>query len=232
MSTVSELVSFVRDVMELDEADLSTSLIKQYMKDGYNRIISLERRWPFFEVSATLNAVSEQRDYPISSIGAGNFREVISILDTSTVGNRLSIISMDDAEGVWHGAFDQPARPLFFAEWGDVLKLYPKPNMSYALSVRGYRKPTYTWINDSALQIDCDERLHDAIAYYAIAQAYKRQEDTEMHAQYKQSFDEAVGLARKDIMRPPSHRPMIVARGVVRPSDKFWLESLGRTLGQ
>ena len=49
---------------------------------------------------------------------------------------------------------------------------------------------------------------------------------------YKQSFDEAVGLARKELMRPPSHQPVVMSRGTVRPSEKYWLESLGRTLGQ
>lgn len=232
MTTTAELITFVRDVMDLDEADLPTSLIRQYMRDGFNRIIALERRWPFLEVSTTLNTVAGQRDYPIASIGSGNFREVTSLLDTSVSGNRLAIISLDDAEATWHGSFDVPARPLFYAEWAETIKLYPRPDTTYAVSVRGYRKPSYTWFTDTSLPPDCDERLHDAIAYYAIAQAYKRQEDSEMHNMYKQSFEEAVGIVRKELMRPPSHRPMIMSRGSVRPSEKYWLESLGRTLGQ
>jgi len=232
MSTTAELIAFVRDVTDLDEADLPASLIRQYMKDGFNRIINLERRWPFYEVTYTLNTVASQRDYVISTIGAGDLREVISVLDNSTSGNRLAIISMDEAERVWHGSFDTPTRPLFYAEWSETLKLYPKPDTVYPLIIRGYRKPTYAWVSNTLLSPDCDDRLHDAIAYYAIAQSYKRQEDSEMHNMYKQSFDEAVGLARRELMRPPSHRPMIMSRGTVRPSEKYWLESLGRTLGQ
>lgn len=232
MSTTAELIAFVRDVTDLDEADLPSSLLRSYMRDGFNRILNLERRWPWLETTATLNTVASQRDYPVSSIGAGNFREVTSIVDTTTSGNRLSIVSIDDAEATWHGTFDVPSRPLLYSEWSETVKLYPKPDTVYALSIRGYRKPSYTWVTDTALSPDCDDRLHDAIAYYAISQAYKRQEDTEMSQLYKQSFDEAVGLAHKEIMRPPSHRPMIMSRGSVRPSEKYWLESLGRTLGQ
>jgi hypothetical protein len=88
------------------------------------------------------------------------------------------------------------------------------------------------WTTDTTKEPDLDYRLHTALAYYAISQAYKRQEDSEMTGQYKQSFDEAVQLAKIEIMRPPSHRPMIMSRGYVRPSSKYWLESMGRTLGQ
>lgn len=232
MSTTAELINFVRDVMDLDDADLPSSLIRQYMRDGFNRIINLERRWPFLEASATLNTVAGQRDYPISSIGNGDFREITSLLDTSVSGNRLAIISLDDAEATWHGSFDTPTRPLFYAEWAETIKLYPRPDNVYPISVRGYRKPSYAWFTDTSLSPDCDERFHDAIAYYAIAQAYQRQEDSELYNMYKRSFDEAVAIARKELMRPPSHRPMIMSRGSVRPSEKYWLESLGRTLGQ
>ena len=238
MSTTLELITFVRDITDLDDADLPTSLIRQYMKDGFNRVINLERRWPFLETTATLNTVPGQRDYDLSSIitpttvnGEGDLREITSILDDSTVGNRLSIITVDEAENIWHGSFDTATRPLFFAEWSDTIKLYPKPDAVYPLVIRGYRKPHYRWVTDTSLRVDCDDRLHDAIAYYAVSQAYKRQEDNEMARAYKDSFDEAVGIARKELMRGPSHRTMVLSRGTVRPSQKYWLESLGRNLG-
>lgn len=232
MSTTAELTQFVWDVMDLEEVDLPAALVRQFMRDGFDRIINLERRWPFYEESYTLNTTASQRDYPISSIGAGDLREVVSILDNSSAGNRLTITSIDDAEALWHGSFDVPTRPLFYTVWSDTIKLYPKPDAVYPLSVRGYRKPSYTWVTDTSLEPDLDYRFHTALAYYAISQAYKRQEDSEMTNQYKQSFDEAVQLAKLELMRPPSHRPMIMSRGYVRPSSKYWLESMGRTLGQ
>jgi hypothetical protein len=183
------------------------------------------------ETTATLNTVASQRDYAMSSIGDGDIREITSIVDNSASGNRLQLVSLDDAEATWHGAFDTPSRPLLFAEWSDSIKLYPRPDAVYPLTIRGYRKASYSWTTDTTQQIDCDERLHDAIAYYAVSQVYKRQEDNEMASSYKSSFDEAVTLARKELMRPPAYRQMILARGVVRPSEKYWLESLGRNLG-
>lgn len=232
MATTAEIRQLVWDIMDLEAVDLPGSLVVQYLRDGFDRIINLERRWPFYETTYTLSTTAGQRDYAISSIGSGDLREVVSILDNSSAGNRLNIVSLDEAEAVWHGAFDTPTRPLLYAEWGEVIKLYPKPDTVYPLTIRGYRKPSYTWTTDTTLSPDCDSRFHTALAYYAISQAYKRQEDNEMAQMYKQSFDEAVSLAKQDIMRPPSHRPMILSRGAVRPSSKYWLESMGRTLGQ
>ena len=238
MATTNDLIAFVREITDLDQADLPSDLIVAYMKDGFQRIVNLERRWPFLETTATLNTVASQRDYPLSSIltptsvgGVGDLREITSILDNSSSGNRLQLVSLDDAEATWHGAFDTPSRPLLFAEWNNSIKLYPKPDIVYPLIIRGYRKASYEWTTQRDTEVDCDERLHNAIAYYAVSQVYKRQEDNEMASSYKSSFDEAVTLARKELMRAPAYRQMILARGVVRPSEKYWLESLGRNLG-
>lgn len=231
MSTTAELVSFVRDITDLDEVDLPTSLVISYMRDGFDRIVNLERRWPFYETTYILDTVGLQRDYALNGIDSGDLREVTSIVDESSLGNRLRFISVDDAEAIWNGNFDSPSRPLYYGEWGETIKLYPKPDAAYRLTVRGYRKPSYTWTTNTTLQVDVDERLHTAIAYYAVSQAYKRQEDVEMTSAYKQSFDEAVSLARKDLMRSPSGRPMVFSGGTPRPSGRYWLQSLGRTLG-
>lgn len=232
MSTVNELIALVRDITDLDEADLPTPLVKSFIRDGYDRMINLERRWPFFESSTTFDTVAEQRDYALSDIGGGTFREITSLVDTSMAGNRLRLTAIEDAERVWNASLDTSSRPLYFVEWANSIKLYPKPDTVYPISVRGYRKPTYEWLNDSNLQVDCDDRLHTALAYYAISQAYKRQEDNEMSTVYKQSYEEAVMLARKDLMRTPAARPVVLSGGGPAFNERYWLQQLGRSLGQ
>jgi hypothetical protein len=227
----SEIVGVVREVLDLDEVDLPLSLIRTYLRDGFDRIVNLERRWPFYETTHLLQTVESEREYPIESIGSGNLAEVVSVLDTSTSGNRLTLTSTDYAEAVWNGSFDTPSRPLYFTEWGNVISLYPKPDRVYPLKIRGYRKPTYAWVNDLDLEPDVDYRFHTAIAYYAISQAYKRQEDVDMSNLYERSFAEAVGVARKEVMRPSSHRNMVLSKGSARFNEKYWLESISRNLG-
>ena len=230
MSTTAELTQLVRDITDLDEADLPSALIRTYLRDGFDRFINLERRWPWLETSATLSTVASQRSYAVSAIGAGDFREIISVTDTSLAGNRLHLIPIEDAERIYNGSLDTPSRPLYYLEWAGNIQLYPKPDTVYPLSIRGYRKPSYTWTTNTALEPDCDERLHLALAYYAIAQAYKRQEDSELTAMHKQSYDEAVAIARKELMRPSSNRPMVMSRGAHYLTMRGWLQELGKTL--
>lgn len=232
MSTSTELVALVRDIIDLQEDDLPTSLVRTFLRDGYDRVINLERRWPFFQTTYTFNTVANTRDYAITGIGSGDLREATSLVDTSTAGNRLKLISPDEAEAVWVGGLDTAGRPLFFTFWGGNVSLYPKPDTVYPMKVRGYRKPSYTWVNDGVSQVDCDERLHTALAYYALSKAYERQEDPEMSAVYKRTFEEAVGLARVEIMRSSAHRPTILSGGRPYPSMNRWLQDIGRTLGQ
>lgn len=232
MSTTAELTQLVRDITDLDEADLPSALIRTFMRDGFDRILNLERRWPWLEASTTLSTVASQRDYLMSTIASNTLREITSITDTSLAGNRLQLIPLEDAERIYNGALDTAARPIYFAEWADTIKLYPKPDTVYPLAIRGYRKPTYTWLSNTALEPDCDDRLHTAIAYYAISQSYKRQEDNELAQIYKQSYDEAVALARKEIMRVSSNRPMVMSRGSAPMNWRYYMQQLGRTLGQ
>ena len=230
MSTSTQLVDLVRSIIDLDEGDLPISLVRTYLRDGYDRVINLERTWPFLETSTSFNTVVGQREYPISGIGAGNFREITSMVDTSISGNRLRMIALEDAERIWSGSLDTAARPMYFVEWNNTQFLYPKPDAVYTINVRGYRKQTYDWVNDGNIEVDCDDRLHTALAYYALSRAYQRQEDNEMATIYKQSFDEAVTLARKEIMRITSHRPAILSGGFPYVSYDRWTQNLGRTL--
>lgn len=201
-----------RTITELDVADVADSTIDLYAKDGYDRIIALERRWPFFESSTTLSTVAGQRDYPISAIGSGDLREVVSLLVGST-GTRLKLISYDQGEEAFlAGMADQSGEPRYWSVWGSSIQLWPKPDAVYQVTVRGYRKPN-GWHESDALEIDCDERFHRALIYYTVAQLYQLQEDAEMARFYRQTFDEVVRLVQSDIMRVPSHSPLVLSGG-------------------
>ena len=108
---LTQIRSKIREIVDLDTQDVSDTLLNMYIKDGFDRIIALERRWPFYQKTFTLSTVPGERSYAINTIGDGNLREITSIVDTSTVGNRLEYISYDDAEAVWVGSYDQVQRP-------------------------------------------------------------------------------------------------------------------------
>jgi len=48
---------------------------------------------------------------------------------------------------------------------------------------------------------------------------------------YLKSFEEGVAMARRDLMKTPSARPLIVSGGRQYPTMRRWLQTLGATLG-
>lgn len=218
---LSDIREKVRAITDLDTTDLPNTLLDMYAKDGFERMIALERRWPFYQKSYSLSTVANQREYAVSSIGTGDVQEITSVVDTTNGGQRLTLIAHEDAEAVWNGSSDLTGRPLHFSLWEGNLHLWPKPNAVYALSLRGFRK-SVDWTTNTTTQIDADSRLHQAIVYYVVAQAYQLQEDIELATFYRNSFDEAVRLVASDIMRPSSHRPLILSGSRFHETQDGW----------
>jgi hypothetical protein len=205
-----DIRGFARSITDLDALDISDALLNMYIKDGYDRVIAMERSWPFFEDSATLNAVANTQTYALSGINSGQFREISSLLDTGR-NLRLQYISHDEAEGSNRG-FTITTRPLYFSFWEQSLYLWPRPSENVTYTVRGYRVPT-NWTANDTTECDMDERLHQSLVYYAASKMYEYQEDPDMAAVYEKQFRESVAMARDDIMRIPVNSPMMLSVG-------------------
>jgi hypothetical protein len=215
---------------DLDEVDLPNSIIDQFAREGFQRIYSLERRWPWLQQSYAFNTVVNQREYTISTIG--DIREIISVIDSSTSGARLTLIPYDNAEEIWLGNTDVPSRPYFYSFWNKKLQLWAKPDAVYPMVVRAYRNPVYTWLTNNEEIIDLDEWFHALLPYFVLARVYQRQEDAQLSQMYMNSFEEGVGLARRDLMKASSAQPVIMSAGRQYPTMRRWLQTLGATLGQ
>ena len=228
--TLAQLRSQVRSMADLDEVDLPDSLIDQYAREGFQRIYALERKWPYLEGTYTFTTVANQREYPIASIG--DIREIISVVDTSASGERFTLISPAEAEEIWLGNTDTPGRPYFFSFWDKKIYLWPKPDSAYPITLRAYRNPVYTWLSNTAQNIDLDEWFHQILPYFILGRVYQRQEDAELSAMHMRSFEEGVALARRDLMRGSSAQPVVMSGGRRYPTMRRWLQTLGGTLGQ
>ena len=226
--TLTTLRSQVRDMADLDETDLSNAVIDQFAREGFQRIYALERRWPILQETYTFNTVANQREYTISTIG--DIREIISVVDTSTQGARLTLIDYNDAEQIWLGNLDVASRPYFYSFWDKKLQLWAKPDIVYPMTVRAFRNPVYTWLTDITENIDLDEFFHAILPYFVLARVYQRQEDSDLANMYLKSFEEGVGIARRDLMKASSAQPVIMSGGRQYPTMKRWLQTLGRTL--
>lgn len=229
--TATVLRQTVRDIVDLDADDLPDGLLNLFIRDGYYRILDVEKRWTWLETSFTFNTVQGQRAYTIANFTADPISQVASIVDNSDIGTRLDMIGYDMGEATWNGTTDTNGDPLFYAVWNGQIHLFPKPDNARTLTCRGYREPI-DW-QTSGGAVDAAPSLHFPLVYYATSRVYQRLEDAQMAAMYKQSFDEGVALARNNIMKPNSHGQLILAHGQTRGRPTFdgWLNKLGRQLG-
>lgn len=205
---LTDIVTQVRAVTELDSTDVPTSVINMYVRDGYNRIIDLERRWNFLEVKFNMTSTVNQTEYTIDDFTTDEIREVISIVDD--MGNRLEFISYNEAEGL---LLDDmlSVRPIFYSMWANKIYLFPAPTESSVLVVRGYRYPS-DWVTANAT-VDGPAAFDIPLVYYAVSRIYQSQEELQTAARYEQSFADAISMARKDLTRPPSNAPVVFAGG-------------------
>ena len=228
--TLSTLRSQVRNMADLDEADLPDSIIDQFAREGFQRIYSLERRWPYLQETFSFNTITGQREYVISNIG--DIREIISVIDSSTSGNRLTLIDYNQAEDIWLGNTDVPSRPYFYSFWNKKIQFWAKPDAVYPITVRVYRNPSYDWLTSTEEEIDLDEWFHALLPYFVLSRVYQRQEDAQLSDMYMKSFEEGVGLARRDLMKASSSQPVVMSAGRQYPTMRRWLQTLGATIGQ
>jgi hypothetical protein len=230
--TATALRQTVRDITDLDATDLPDSLLNLYLRDGYYRILDIEKRWTFLEKSFSFNTVTDQRAYDIDSFTADPMAQIVSIVDNTGVGLRLDMVAHDEAETTYVGSYDTSGDPLFYSIWEGKIHLFPKPNNVRTLTVRGYREPI-DWVTSGGF-VDASPNLHFALAYYACSRVYQRLEDVAMADAYKRSFDEGVMLAVKSIMTPNSHAHLVLSAGRTngRPTFNGWMQNLGKTLGQ
>jgi hypothetical protein len=207
--TKTEILQAVRDITELDTDDVSDSVLTLYLRDGYNRIIDLERRWPFLEVKFTLTTTPNVNEYTVDDFTTDDIREVISIYDPDNV--RLEFVDYDQVEEWLMTPTTPQGRSTFFSFWGNKLYLFPIPTEADALTVRAYRYPN-NWVSSNTYP-DGPVGFDLPLVYYVVSRVYQSQEEIGTAREWERSFTEGIGLVRRDQMRPESSAPVVFAGG-------------------
>jgi hypothetical protein len=94
-----------------------------------------------------------------------------------------------------------------------TLHLYAKPDAVYPITVRAYQQPClHLVVQHITDPIDLATSGFTCSVWLTLllARVYQRQEDPELSAMYLKSFEEGVAMARRDLMKTPSARPLIV----------------------
>lgn len=208
---VASIRAYVRNHLEVDDEELPDALLNTYLQDAFVRTISLDNRWPRYEAQWDVSKVIDEAE--ISLPPDVLIPSIISVTSHNQY-RRLTYISQENAEDLFtQQQVVAVGEPVWWSTWGRKLSLWPNPGpeVSYDLTIRGYRQPV--WDNAASVIPDLDEQLHPALAYYAMALTYSAQEDEILEGVYMARWDRDVKSIMGSIMDPPRHRPLVLNGG-------------------
>lgn len=134
-------------------------------------------------------------------------------------------LDQQEAEN-YFGSAPPYSTPQFWSRINRTMYLWPRPDASFAMTLRGYRAPS-DWIAGGAgAEVDADVRLHLPIIYYACSLAYEQQEDEVLSATYMQRYRMRIERAHAAIMEPWESSPRILGGNANLPKRRFPLAYL------
>jgi len=238
--TLAQMRTFVGELSDLDigfdaNDDISTDLVNGFIKEGFQKIIALSQRYPFYQANYLFFTVANQRSYstfsrqiptPVVNVSISDIQSIVSLVNNTEAGNALVYIDQARAESIWVGTSDQADIPAYFAIWGNQVNLWPKPNDAYEITMRGFRKPSLAWFSDESTAIDIDPQMQLPLINYVMARIFQFQEDPEMAREYMSSFEKAVAIIQGQLTAPSSNRQLIMSGGLqLTPYDWWWSDT-------
>lgn len=202
--------------------DISTDVVNGFVKEGFQKIVALSTRFPYYQATATFPTVVDQHGYSsfaqtLPTVGAktiDDFAQIISVVNITNSGNYLIYLDQFKAEGIWVGTNDLAGIPVYFTIWADEINLWPKPDSVYTIVIRGYRIPLLTWLQDDGANIDIDPEMQLPLTNYVMARIFQFQEDGEMAAIYMKNFEQGIALHTAKLTAPNSNQPLIMSGGL------------------
>jgi hypothetical protein len=192
---LQQMRDFVRLQLDLDDTDLPDLLLDTYVQEGYDRVLELEQRWPFFE-----------SEWPVETdaTGAATMPVDASVMEMvitpdgrllSRIPTRLAVLKFPPGQS-------SSGNPTCWTGVNRAFRVLPAPGSATDLTVYGFRMGS-DWIAivGASGECDCDRRLHIPICWYACSLGYANQEDEVLEATYLNRFKESSAQARDAIMR-------------------------------
>ena len=222
-----EMRDYARNVVDIDSSDVSDTTLNHFISEGYNLIIHSEKRWPFLEVSTTFTTAAGTKDYTLSTVGNSvqdGLREINSL---KTDDHVLELIGSDDADIMYPLDTNTTGEPWYWSYWGDTVRLYPTPDSTYTVYVRGYGNPADFGSGSGTgnnAEPDLPDPFDPVLSLYVIYRCYQQQEDTGMAQQYYVAFlGELSNLAAR-YNDTPAPQPMILnSRAVSKWASQSYL---------
>lgn len=237
--TLSQLRSFCGQLADLEigfdeDADISTDLVNGFIKEGFQKIVALTVRWPYYQTNYAFSTTVDTRGYSTfvqqspPAIGSStksitDILQVIAVVNNTNAGNALIYIDQARAESIWVGTNDTSGIPAYYSVWGGLVNLWPKPNDIYIMTIRGFRRPSLQWLQDENLPLDISPELQLPLTNYVLARIFQFDEDPEMSAVYMRNFEQGIALLQGNLTAPSSNRQLILSGGLqLTPYDFWW----------
>lgn len=209
---LTELRTAVRAQTQTTQGDLADPIVDSFLQQAFERTINGESQWPFYETHWDVSLDPQQSTIPLPL--NVNQAGVMALYDMTNMF-RLTQVGPEFADDHYAGQQVGTTHPLQFAMWGGYIHLFPRVQLSddaRPYRVRGYRYPM-TWLAADNSP-DCDARLHVCLIHYAVALAYAQQEDETLETSYMDRWMRDAEMARKVIMEPRHHRPLVYAGSI------------------
>lgn len=237
--TLAQMREFVGELSDLDigfdeNDDISTDLVNGFIKEGFQKVVALSQRYPYYQATYGFSTIANQRSYnnfgrilpSVTSVNITDIQQIIAVVNNTNNGNAMVYLDQARCESIWVGTSDQADIPAYFSIWANQLNLWPKPNDVYSITIRGYRVPSLTWFSDENLSIDIDPQMQLPLINYVMARIFQFQEDPEMANEYMRSFEKAVAIIQGQLTAPSSNRQLIMSGGLqLTPYDWWWSDT-------
>jgi hypothetical protein len=165
--------------------------------------------------------------------GIKELTNVIAIQGTEEYagfGLELIYISQHQAERIWIGSNNQVNIPAYFSLYSNSLYLWPRPNQTYLLQIRGFRQPNLNWLSDanqnnpnSTAYVDLDNELQACLIAYTMSRIYQFQEDAEMSRVYREQFATNLKNYQDYLTAPSSNQPIVYSGGLQLSGNGYGL---------
>lgn len=209
MKTLSELRQYIYDFLDVESFDIPEALLNTWAKEGYDRIIKMERRIPHFE--DTFAAVTT------SGIGSVTRPAELDSTGWVTADGRIlepldHRLAYDEFVG-WDGAAHE-GEPTHYSTHGDQLHLWPIPTSEMTVTIHGWRRPL-AWVANAG-RPDMPEHFESVLLSFMLYRAYGHQGLIEDAQAERAEFESQLGQLHQWETSMPTDRPMIMNGGTRR----------------
>lgn len=209
---ISEMRTYVRNVVDIDSSDISDDTLNRFLGEGYDLIVYSEKRWPFYENESTFATVDGTKDYTLATVGASVTNGLREIAALRTDDHVLEYVGRDVSDVTHPLNQNTTGEPWWWSFWADSVRLYPTPDAATTVYTRGYKNPTAfgAGSSDSTEPSDLPAPFHIVVATYGVARAYEQQEDPDMANQYFAIFTRELDNLKARYADMPAPQPVVL----------------------